>query len=40
VFAIVVRESAEPDTINESQHLETNVLPRTRQAPGFVTGFG
>ena len=39
MFAIVVHESGEPEMINGSrQHLETNVLPRVRQAPGFVTG--
>ena len=39
MFAVVVVESAESDMINQSkQHLETNVLPRSRQAPGFVTG--
>jgi hypothetical protein len=39
MFAVVVRESGESEMINGSgQHLEKNVLPRTRQAPGFVSG--
>ena len=39
MFAVVVRESGESEMINGSgQHLETNVLPRTRQAPSFVSG--
>lgn len=39
MFAVVVREDGDPELINRSgQHLETNVLPRTRQAPGFVSG--
>jgi len=39
MFAVVVRGTGESAMINGSgQHLETNVLPRTRQAPGFVSG--
>jgi hypothetical protein len=38
MFAVVVRESGEPEMIDGSgPHLETNVLPRTREAPGFVS---
>ena len=38
MFAVVVRESGEPEALNASgQHLETNVIPRVRQGPGFVT---
>jgi hypothetical protein len=38
MFAVVVRESGEPEMIDGSrEHLETNVLPRTRQAPGLVS---
>jgi hypothetical protein len=36
----VVRERGQVDQINTSgQHVETNVLPRARQAPGIVSGF-
>ena len=41
MFPVVVRESGEPEMIDGSgEHLETNVLPRTRQAPGLVSGSG
>ena len=39
VFAVVVRETGEQDQLDASgPHLEANVLPRVRQAPGFVSG--
>jgi hypothetical protein len=39
MFAVVVRESGEQDQLDASgPHLEANVLPRVRQAPGFVSG--
>ena len=38
MFAVVVRESGDSKMINGSgEHVETNVVPRTRQAPGFVS---
>jgi hypothetical protein len=40
MFAVVLRESGEQDQLDSSgAHLEANVLPRVRQAPGFVSGF-
>ena len=39
MFAVVVRESGEQAQLDASgPHLETNVLPRVRQAPGFISG--
>jgi hypothetical protein len=39
MFAVVVRESGEQDQLDASgAHLEATVLPRVRQAPGFVSG--
>jgi hypothetical protein len=39
MFAVVVRESGEQEKLDMSgPHLEANVLPRVRQAPGFVSG--
>ncbi len=38
MFAVVAREKGEPDMINRSgEHVQTNVVPRARQAPGFVS---
>ena len=40
MYAVVVRESGQADQINTSgQHVQANVLPRARQAPGIVSGF-
>ena len=40
MYAVVVRERGQADQINTSgQHVEANVLPRARQAPGIVSGF-
>jgi hypothetical protein len=40
MYAVVVRERGQTDQINTSgQHVEANVLPRARQAPGIVSGF-
>ena len=40
MYAVVVRERGQADQINTSgQHVHANVLPRTRQAPGIVSGF-
>ena len=39
MFAVVVRESGEQAQLDASgPHLEANVLPRVRQAPGFISG--
>ena len=38
MYAVVVREEGDPDTITGSgEHLAENVLPRTRQAGGIVS---
>lgn len=38
MFAVVVRENGEREMINGSrEHLNANVLPRTREARGFVS---
>ena len=40
MYAVVVRERGQADRINTSgQHVQANVLPRARQAPGIVSGF-
>jgi hypothetical protein len=40
MYALVVRERGQADQINTSaQHVQANVLPRARQAPGIVSGF-
>jgi hypothetical protein len=40
MYAVVVRERGQVDQINTSgQHVQANVLPRARQAPGIVSGF-
>lgn len=40
MYAVVVRERGPADQINASgRHVEANVLPRARQAPGIVSGF-
>jgi hypothetical protein len=40
MYAVVVRERGRADQINTSgQHVEANVLPRVREAPGIVSGF-
>lgn len=40
MYAVVVRERGPADQINTSgKHLEANVLPRVREAPGIVSGF-
>jgi hypothetical protein len=40
MYAVVVRERGQADQINTSgQHVQANVLPRARQAPGIVSGF-
>ena len=40
MYAGVVRERGQADQINTSgQHVQANVLPRARQAPGIVSGF-
>ena len=40
MYAVVVHERGQADQINTSrQHVQANVLPRTRQAPGIVSGF-
>jgi hypothetical protein len=39
MYAVVVRERGQADQINASgQHVQANVLPRVRQAPGIVSG--
>ena len=39
MFAVVVRERGQAEQIDSSgQHVEANVLPRVRQAPGIVSG--
>jgi hypothetical protein len=39
MFAVVVRESGEPEAINgTASHLSEHVVARTRSAPGFVSG--
>ncbi len=38
MYAVVVREAGEPQAIAESGgHLEANVIPATRHAPGIVS---
>jgi hypothetical protein len=40
MYAVVVRERGQADQINTSgQHVQANVLPRARQAPGILSGF-
>ena len=40
IYAVVVRERGRADQINTSgQHVQADVLPRARQAPGIVSGF-
>jgi hypothetical protein len=40
MYAVVVRERGQVDQINTSgQHVQVNVLPRARQAPGILSGF-
>ena len=40
MYAVVVRERGQADQINTSgQHVQANVLPPARQAPGIVSGF-
>ena len=40
MYAVVVRERGQADQINISgRHVQANVLPRARQAPGIVSGF-
>jgi hypothetical protein len=40
MYAVVVRERGLADQINTSgHHVEANVLPRVREAPGIVSGF-
>jgi hypothetical protein len=40
MYAVVVRERGQADQINTSgQHVQANVLPRARQAPGIASGF-
>ena len=35
MYAVVIRERGQADQINTSgQHVQANVLPRARQAPG------
>jgi hypothetical protein len=39
MFAVAARESGEPEMIiGSGQHLKANVLPRTCNAPDFVSG--
>jgi hypothetical protein len=39
MFAVVVRERGQAEQIDSSgQHIEANVVPRVRQAPGIVSG--
>jgi len=39
MYAVVVRETGEPERIEgTAEDLQTNVLPRTRRAPGIVSG--
>jgi hypothetical protein len=39
VYAVVVRETGQPELVEDTgEHLQTNVLPRTRRAPGIVSG--
>jgi hypothetical protein len=38
LVAVVVRESGDAEMINRSEeHVEANVVPRAREAPGFVS---
>jgi hypothetical protein len=38
MYAVVVRETGEPERIEGTgEDLQTNVLPRTRRAPGIVS---
>lgn len=40
MFAVIVRETGEREAIEGSaEHVVTNVLPRTRQAPGIVSAY-
>jgi hypothetical protein len=40
MYAVVVRERGQAGQINTSgQHVQANVLPRARQAPGILSGF-
>ena len=40
MYAIVVRERGPADQINRSgHHVEANVVPRVREAPGILSGF-
>jgi len=40
VHAVLVTVSIEPGHAEEAQaHLETNVIPRIKEAPGLVSGF-
>jgi hypothetical protein len=40
MYAVVVRERGQAEQIDTSgQHVEANVVPRARQAPGIVSGF-
>ena len=40
MYAVVVRERGLAEQINMSgHHVEANVLPRVREAPGIVSGF-
>jgi len=39
MYAVVVRETGEQEKLDASgPYLEANLLPRVRQAPGFVSG--
>ena len=40
VYAVVVRETGDAAAIDASgEHVETNVVPRTQQAPGIVAAY-
>jgi hypothetical protein len=40
MFAVIVRETGNPEAIQTSaEHLVSNVLPRTRQAPGILSAY-
>jgi hypothetical protein len=40
MHAVVVRESGEPMMISDSsEHVEANVVPRVREAPGIVSAY-
>jgi hypothetical protein len=40
MFAVIVREAGNREAIEGSaEHVATNVLPRTRQAPGIVSAY-